>query len=264
MTKKDLKVVNVNDLQPETQDKLNPSNEQPEDVSSKISIDDISNSFNDDSVVDFSPIKKVSGEVDSKEIVRLDIENNPRFKKYTGNGSKKSILNFMTVKHRFDKREFNTRNLFFALLITFIGITFPYVMGKLETVMYGPGAVLHRGLFSYTLIGKYWYFILGFFLYIFPLRQAGRSMVEIYYDGINLPSETFPIGRAKRRRVKWGAIENIEMKGRSGIPYVSLIGKNDLIIGEMRLDLPNREEFYKVLDTYCPLGNPLRKLFDNS
>ena len=89
-------------------------------------------------------------------------------------------------------------------------------------------------------------------------------MVEIFYDGISIPSEVFPIGRSKRQRISWKQMCRLEYKKRYNTPFVRVFDKKDEILGEIRLDVDHLKRFYDILDTYCPEDNPLRNLFNNS
>lgn len=269
MKKKDLKVVDINDLQPETES-FKIQNQHEEEVIGKVSVDDLNTTSNNEFITVHSKLKKVTGELATVNGRKIDssIINGPRFKKYQGNGSSESVLKFMSSKYRFDKRLYNKRNVFLLVVMFVLGFGYRFVQEDFEFFFNqkeGISTIFLNIISSfYVMYTKIYIAVILVFLYFFPLKTGSDSMVEIFYDGISIPCEVFPIGRSKRKRISWKQVYRLEYKKRYNTPFVQVISNKDEVIGEIRLDVDYLKRFYDILDTYCPEDNPLRNLFNNS
>jgi hypothetical protein len=267
MTQKDLKVVNLEELEA-GQEINNPKDSMEEVVDAKISLDDLDKKESKKFLsVENKVIKRVESEVVSKSI-DSSIVKSERFKKYKGNGSKDSVVSFMTNRYQFDKREYIKVRVFLFLLIIGSGYGSKlyqdeYLALKMKIGFFNTPVFAIFFDFLELFMSNY-VFVAILFLFIFPLKRNTHSLVEIFYDGLYVPSEIFPLGRPKRQRIMWAEVAHVRMQNRFNIPFIQLINQKKVVLGEMRLDLDDMEKFYETLDTYCPQNHPLRILFNNS
>lgn len=264
MKKKDLKVVDVDDLQPEHSIL---DDEEEIIVEPKINLDDLNRSPPSVKVNPKSPSKKVESKLIVKK-VDPSILKSPRFKNYKGSGSKQSVVDFMSNKLRFDDKRYDRFRVGCLVALAVAGFAHRYIGDDIETFrasfISAALPMFDLILNIYELYVKSYILFILLYLWIFPLKQHTQAMVEIYYDGLTVPSEVFPMGRAKRKRVKWAEIIDIDYKNKYSTPFVQLLNKKKEVVGEFRLNLDNMEGLFEALDTYCPTKNPLRNLFTNT
>lgn len=260
--KKKLKVVDINDLQPDDE---NIIDEEEIIVDARVSIDDIHNLPPSIKAPGAKVLKATSSELVKK--VDNSIIKSKRFKHYKGNGDSESVVRFMSEKYKFDKRKFNFRNILLVSLIVGLGISANIYGNPFEQLEgFERVKTIHtQTIFAlYELVGKFYIPIAIILLYFFPVKENTDHQVYIYYDGLIVPSEIFSLGRPKKMRLKWADIISVEYKNHYQVPIVQLIGKRKEIIGEIRLDFDDMVNFYRILDTYCPEENPLRNIFTNN
>ena len=263
MKKKDLKVVDINDLQPES-----PDIDDVEEIiiDAKINIEDIQTGAPSVSV---EPKKIISEAKTDYQLKKIDssIINSPRFKNYKGNGSQQSVVKFMSEKYRFDRKRYNKVRTGVLLGILALGFAHRFwenpfeemgFLGSLRGIYFLPIAK------AYDVFSRFYIFLAAIFMYLFPLKQNTDTQVIISYDDIIVPSQVFALSRPVKTRVKWDAIKSVEFKKRYNVPFVQLINIKGELVGEIRLDFDDMDSFYEVLDTYCPPKNPLRNLFTNT
>lgn len=262
MDKKELKVVDIDDLQPDDQD---IEYLEEETVDSKVNIEDIRNSAPSVKVPGQKVLKATSSELVKK--VDSSIIKSKRFKNYKGDGSKNSVVRFMSEKYRFDRKRYNKRNILLLGVLLFTGISASRWEDPFESMDF-IGSL--RGLpiqtmgFLYKTLGRFYIPLAFILVYLYPLKENTDTQVIIFYDGLIAPSEVFALGRPKKMRLKWSDIVSISYKNRYRVPFVQLHGKKNEIVAQIRLDFDDMDKFYEVLDTYCPEENPLRNLFTNT
>lgn len=261
MKQKNLKVVDLDDLQPE---KTHTYSEDEITVEAKVNIDDIKREAPSFKVE--SQKKQVTRQVQKK--VDPSIIKSKRFKNYKGNGTQQSVISFMSHKYRFDDKRFDRMRVIGLILLAVAGFSHKYIVDDIEAYR---STFISIALPMFDLILKiyelyvrsYIVFII-LYLWIFPLKHQTPAMVEVYYDGLTVPSEVFALGRPKRQRIKWDQIRGIDYKNKYSTPFVQILDAKKEVLGEFRLNLDNMEGLYEALDTYCPDENPLRNLFTNS
>ena len=272
MTKKEEKVVDIADLRSDND--YNTHQDDIEiivDVSPKVKMDDIETHSNSKTKSDKKPIlekKKVKLKQEVRRKFDPSILNSPRFAKYDGNGTEKSVVAFLTNKYSFDKKEQNPVSVFVMLFSIALYALCWYIesvtieSGAISEVITGPiFSVLNLFFIPYK---KLYIFIFFILLYFFPLKRITPNMVQVFFDGLTVPNEIFPQVMGSRKRVEWKDIYTIELKKKKEIPFVQLYGQNKRLLGEMRLDSDDIKEFYAKLDIYLPENHCLRILFNNS
>lgn len=263
MDKKKLKVLDLDELEDQESNPLVKDNETI--VDARVDIESLSSK----PPVIGSNIAKVSKKVDAQLVNSKfsveELKKKERFKNYDGDGSKSSIVGFLSDKHRFDKKDYVVSHILIFLaavsLIAFIKI-FPDQTASIKNWM---SLIKGANVFAFvlTIYEKTYPIFIFVILYVFPLKRNTMYLVEIYFDGITIPSTLFAVGRPKRVRVRWRDIAYIEFKSKLNVPFVQVYNKKNELLGEIRLDFNNMKKFYEVLNTYCPDENPLRKLFTN-
>ena len=271
MTKKEEKVVNISDLRPESDiDRKRPT-DTIVDVSPKIELNDIEkHSKPRKENLKSTTIDKNNKNLNDEIKRKFDpsIIKNPRFTKYEGNGSEKSIVAFMTNKYSFDKREVNYSSvivfvisvLFYFMARSLGGAQSPdniYIAAFAESANYAIATIYepYRQLYVVVL------FLLFYFI---PLKRYTNLKVQIFYDGLNVPYEIIPTVEHRRKRVEWKYIYSIELGKSKEIPFVRLLGDRKQLLGELRLDVDDPKRMYEIIDTYSPADHPIRILFTNS
>ncbi len=278
MDKKKLKVVDLDDLQPNNP-QTKSSNSEEEVITPKIDLDQL------DAQRIINQKQKESRILDRKNIAaknhnkqnqtnenKIDISNitDSRLKKYKGSGTAESLANYMSRKYRFDKYRFKPLGPILAAGVFYIG--FFLLDGQDETVKTAVDSIdaLPHYVRNETVgaagyyFKKYYFALIALILYFLPFRGYTKDMVEIFYDGLTIPSEIFPIGSTVRKRVLWRQIKKTNFKNKKGVDFIQLLGERGELLGEMRIDVAKLESFYRVLDRYLPENNPLRVLFQNT
>jgi hypothetical protein len=270
MKKKETKTVDIADLR--SDDNYNKNDLETQtivDVSAKVEINDISQ--HPKTKTPKIPSFK-NKEIDQKAIPRRkfdpSIVKGPRFIKYKGNGSEKSIVSFMTDKHAFDQKEVNyTSVILFAISVLF------YLMARYLGSAQSPDNIYIAAFAesaNYAIATIYepyrqlYVFILLILFYTIPIKKFTNLMVEVFYDGLTVPYEIFPTVQHRRKRVEWRYIYSIELATKKEIPFVRLLGDRKQQLGEMRLDVDDPKKLYEIIDTYAPAEHPIRILFNNS
>lgn len=266
MDKKKLKILDIHDLESDhSSSSSNPDEE--ESIVGKVNLSDLDHKAPSVTVKPKENFKRVQGEIDKRKI-DSSILKNDRFKKYEGSGSQASVVKFMTQKYRFDKRVFvEYRVIIFILLVVMsaaVKINYNDVLDFEASIGFFRTPV-DSILFDVVRIFRQFYLVIIIgFLYLQPLKRNTNNLVEIFYDGLHVPSEIFGLGRSKRKRVLWAEIVKIDYQNRYNTPFVQLFNKKDELLGEIRLDFDQMDFFYEILDRYCPQSHPLRNLFNNS
>lgn len=263
MKKKDLKVVDLDDLQPES---LDFNQEDEVTVEAKVNIDDLKKIKSSIGLISKNPTNQVKIE---KKLQKIDssIIKSPRFKNYRGNRSQESVVSFMSEKFRFDRKRYNRLRsavVIFMLVFGFLHRFWEDPFEKMNILSSLRGIFFYPISKAYDLYGRYYLVITAIFIYFFPLNQNTDTQVVISYDNIIVPSQVFALSRPLKTRIKWDAISDIEFQKKYGVPFVQLMNAKKELIGEIRLDFDDMDRFYEVLDTYCPSENPLRILFTNT
>jgi len=282
MKKKKLKVVDLQDLQPHNT-KSNTSQEQSNPVdeyaSPKVDINQLDahrviNQKNKDQRKEEKALSNTKTNKQSKTSlntrkVNLSDTQDSRLKKYEGSGSAQSLANYMSNKYKFDKHKLKPLGPILAIVIFisgYFGFENPFeIEMSPDNLLALHGKVAEKtgnGLVS--LYKNIYLFLMFIVLYIFPYKAKTKNMVEIFYDGLTIPSEIFPVGSATRKRISWPQIISIQFKSKRGVNFVQLFDAKKLLLAEMRIDVDNLKAFYVILDRYIPESNPLRALFDNS
>lgn len=267
MDKKKLKVVDIDDL--ETDHSL-AEDEVEITTEAKVNITDLQKKKPSFTVKNEKPPVKQKHSPEEYGLKKIDpsIIKGARFKHYKGNGSQQSIVHFMSQKYKFDRKRYSSLRIAVYLTLITLGVVHgkvtPYIESFRESKMAIAAAAPLVMFDFYDMYASYFVLICFVLFWQFPIKIGTDGQVEIFYDGLIVPSEVFPLGRPKRQRLKWSQIDSIDYKSRYGVPFVQLINKKHDVIGEIRLDFDHIDEFYKILDTYCPEENPLRNLFTNA
>lgn len=258
MAKEDnkLRIVDLEDLQSETFSEKHISKIEEELVDPRVSIEEL------DRVKRTPPVRKVSGAVKQGELAPDRRIQNVR------NRSKESSLNFLTNKFSFDKKRWRHSTFFLAAVVFAAGYFFEPMRFDDPVTIDDMGKIVFEAVFgvlflAHSLFDKIYPFICLVVLIVLPLKVSTETMIQIFYEGVTVPSEIFSIGKPARRRLLWKDIKAVNFKSRYGTPYVQLIDKNGAVRGEMRLDVDRPKEMFAVLDTYAPEDHPLRKLLSD-
>lgn len=173
------------------------------------------------------------------------------------------LLNHLTQKFRFDRSK--TRYWVIALIIGII--LFGYFIKELPDLgeKAGTPIVLIHSLSNLLIwtISKVYIVIAGVIFFFVPIKTLTPTMIEVFYDGLNIPHEVLPIGAHMRRRVLWRQIKDVKFKTKRFIPIMMLYNKNKQKLGEIRLDVDDIGTMYKCIDMYAPKDNAIRTLFEN-
>jgi hypothetical protein len=271
MSKKEEKVVNISDLRPESDIDLKKTSDTIVDISPKIKMDDIEGHTKPKKEHPKSKIIDNNNKNLNDEIKRKfdpSIINNPRFAKYEGNGSEKSIVSFMTDKYSFDRREVN----YISVIVFIISVIFYFIarsLGGAESpdniyiAAFAESANYALATF-YEPYRKLYVVVVFLLFYFIPLKRYTNLKVQIFYDGLTIPYEIIPTVEHRRKRVEWKYIYSIELGKTKEIPYVRLLGDRKQLLGELRLDVDDPKKMYEIIDTYAPADHPIRILFTNS
>ena len=272
MKKKELKTLNLDELEAQKNEQIALDEESNADV--RVDINSLSAKPPTIASNLANISKKVEGEVERFNLEKEELKKKERFKNYEGDGSKGSIISFLSNKHIFDKKVYNIRNLIILCImvaaVVYIKINPESTTDLSLTKMIETdlkrfprrilGGIVKMAIRSY---GSTYPIFIAIFLYFFPLKRHSRHMVAVYFDGITVPSEVFPTGSPKRNRVKWKNISWVDFAKKEGIPYMQIFDSDNDLLGEIRLDMTNMKGFYRAIDTYAPPENPVRKLFTN-
>lgn len=250
------RIVNLEDLQSEIFSENYKSKIEEEVVDSRISIDEL------DRAQKTPPVRKAAGEPKTGELA------SDRRIQSVRNRSKESSLNFLTNKYSFDKKRPRYSTLFLAGAIFAAGYFFEPMSFDGPVTLDDMGKIVFEAIFgvlfmAHSLFDRIYPFICLVVLVALPLKVSTETMIQIFYEGVTVPSEIFSIGKPVRRRLLWHDIKAIEFKSRYGTPYVQLIDKEGRVMGEMRLDVDRPKEMFSILDTYAPENHPLRRLLSN-
>lgn len=265
MSDKKEKLVNLDDLESENDYNVHDTiDEVVVDITPKVKLDDIDDHLKE--------IKKTKNKVKLKPEVRVKFDpsilNGPRFSKYEGNGTEKSVIAFLTNKYTFDKKVIDLKSVMIYICV----VLFYFAAEQVETYLVADnqfGEVVVGAARSVILMFLNFYkstiflTIIAVF-YTFPPRKNTPNLCQIFFDGLTVPAEIFPTVKSSRKRLAWSDIYTIEFKKQKEIPFVQLFGQNKRLLGELRLDVDDLKGFYEKLDTYLPENHVLRILFNNS
>lgn len=256
MSKKELKTLDLDELEADY-DK-NIVGEEEEDVIEGVSVSDLDlpqRAFH-------SPKSKVN-----KVLNKFDAHAHAQRKKLNSLKGEK-LVKHMTVKYRFDR----SKPVYWAwALLIIIGVSGyfgkPIIMSYDDTSneIFFITLKLMLGIFNMLIkiFSKVYIFICAGILFFIPLRRTTPTMVEIFYDGLTIPHEVYPIGAFMRRRIVWKQIKSIGFKTKKETPIMQLFAKDKSLLGEIRLDVDDVGTMYECIDLYAPKEHPVRILFEN-
>lgn len=251
--KKELKTVDLDDLQ--SFDQSEESVEEEIVVNPSISAKDL-DSIKKHVPARVSPTRPKSGAVmdDGRELAKNKRERQ---------------LEHITSKYRFDRKKLNWKGLFVVSLVIMAGLMAAHRSEAYGFISETTGFRLpfeESAPLKFPWIdwfGSYYPLICFVLLALIPMKRQTQTMVEVFFEGLSVPSEIFPVGRSSRRRLTWRQIQKIDFKNKSGVPYVQLFDRDSRLLGEMRLDVDNPKGFYRALSLYAPKEHILRKLINN-
>lgn len=253
MKKKELKTLDVNDLEADYDKSLLEDDDE--------TIDDSVN------VNDLDLPMRISSQPKSRKLInKIDPQAHAQRKKLNTLKGKK-LLNHMTTRYRFDRAKhvwWAWGIIIFVLCLGYFAKPIPVSSGGDDSIFFiiaQLGTSIANMLLK--LFGNVYYFIaLGVFFFV-PLKRNTPTMVEVYYDGLTIPNEVIPLGKHMRKRVSWRQIKLVKFKKKRGIPLMQLYAKDKSLLGEVRLDVDDVATMYKCLETYVPAEHPVRVLFEN-
>jgi hypothetical protein len=243
MEKKKLKVVDLDDLQPDNEPKL--------DIAPK-----------EEAIVNVEEISENTKKSQQSSISLK--EKKGRVEKALGKtATAEEKVNFMTKRFRFDKKEWQFEGVFLGILCVLLVYGFDHEVDNLQNLQDSSRGLM-KVLIGFvvsigTLFSKGWPLLVAVLFHFRPLRRFTNKRVEVFYDGVNVPTDLFDTVD-KRRRVNWAMIKKAKIDSKKGIDYIILMDKLDDPLGHLRLDVNSRKKFYKILNTYLPPEHILRKV----
>ncbi|MEX1099237.1 MAG: hypothetical protein WEB87_02355 [Bacteriovoracaceae bacterium] len=256
---KKLRVVNLEDLQSETSSADHKARTEEENVDAKVSISELDRVKRTPPTIK-SPAPSKQGEPLLDKRVQRAKDINAR-----GREGKEQTLNYLTNKYRFDRKRLRYSTLWLTAAVFAAGYLFEPMEFDEPVTLDNIGTYITQGIFGvlfalHALFDRIYPLICAAILFTRPLKIYTDTMIQIFYEGLAVPSEIFSIGKPRRNRALWKDIKEINFKSRYGVPFVQLMDKSGRLLGEMRLDVDNLKEMYSILDTYAPEDHPLRKL----
>lgn len=254
--KKSLKTMDLDDLEADYDKSM--LNEEAEEIIESVNVNDLDLPQK----VVTAPKKKIN-----KAIEKFDPAMHAQRKKLNSMKGDK-LLKHLTQKFRFDRAK--TRMWVVALIVQVcvVGYFFeelPNPLSKNGNEFFDIGGSLLIGVLDMVVVTLHrtWPFVAFAILFTVPIKVLTPTMIEIFYDGITIPHEVFPLGAYMRRRVVWRQIKIVKFKTKRQVPIMQLYNKRKELLGEVRLDVDDVGTMYECIDMYAPKEHPIRILFEN-
>lgn len=259
MNKKEPRIVDLKDLQSSSKSEIKTKIIEEEAAQSTISISDI------------DKLKPKSKTVQIKPTPAKPFDPSllltPRFKYYTGDKSRKSIMQFMSKKYDFDRKAISRSSVFLIFALGAIYFISKYILKIENTDNPYYDAFVYSGVQTYKVFADIYmscfFPILGIAFYTVPFKMFTGFKVQVFFDGLTVPSTMFPNGSPTRKRLSWGDIAAVKYKKEMGHEYLDLLNRNNRSIGHMRLDIDKFDEFKEIVLIYAPEDHPIRNIFNN-
>lgn len=253
--KKELKTMDLNDLESDyDKSMLDDDNEE---VIEGINVNDL-----DLPQKIVSPKKKIS-----KAIQTFDPAMHAQRKKLNAMKGEK-LLKHLTQKFRFDRAKSRLWVVALIIVVCLVGYFFNEIKNPLNGTEDGAFAIGAQVMIAVAnifvaLLHKTYPFVALAILFFVPIKVLTPTMIEIFFDGMTLPHEVFPLGAYMRRRILWREIKIVKFKTKKGVPIMQIYSRQKQLLGEVRLDVDDVGTMYECIDMYAPKDNPIRVLFEN-